>query len=91
MKKLEPIAYWWNGGQDIYQVNSRCYVLNGWNGEWWLSCWEVAPDDLYEIIGSDIQIRPIYRYEAEDIDLDKIDEESDDWDHAVELVDLDIH
>lgn len=91
MKKLEPIAYWWNGGQDIYQVNSHCYVLNGWNGEWWLSCWEVAPDDLYEIIGSDIQIRPIYRYEAEDIDLDKIDEESDDWDHAVELVDLDIH
>ena len=90
MKELEPIARWWNGDQDIYQVNGRCYVVDGWNGEQWISCWEVAPDDLHDIISRDIVIRPVYRFEAEGIDLDKVEENSDAWDHAVELVDLDI-
>ena len=90
MKELEPIARWWNGDQDIYQVNGRCYVVDGWNGEQWNACWEVAPDDLHDIISQDIVIRPVYRFEAEDIDLGKVEENSDAWDHAVELVDLDI-
>lgn len=93
MKELEPIARW-TDGQDIYRIetfaDTRCYVMNGWDGEMWTDCLEVSPDDLHKIIRHDIVLCPVYRFEAENIDLSKVEEGSDAWDRAHELVDLNL-
>ena len=90
MKKLEPIAHWADG-QDIYQVRDGWYmVMDGWDGEKWTDCWRVSPDDLRKTIACDFVAAPIYRFEDEDIDLDKLEEGSDAWAFAHELVDFEL-
>lgn len=92
MEKLEPIARW-TDGQDIYRVETVSgddyYVVDGWDGEKWSDCCKVS-DDLNKIVCRDVILSPVYRFQAEDIDLTKVDEGSDDWVHAHELVDFEL-
>lgn len=60
--------------------------LSGWNGEQWNDCWKIDADG--NAIGASFEARPIYRYDAESIDLSALEENSPEWDRAVEIVDI---
>lgn len=84
---IEPEDYWL-GNLDIpvYRVGGQLYALDGWNGEEYTRCWkcigplEADPDDRT------YTLRPITRAEEEGIDLDTLEEDSPEWDAAIETV-----
>lgn len=84
------IGRWWNGGQEIVKMdNGELYALDGWNGERWLHCWQCA--DRYEYIGDEeYEIRPVYRFQAEKIDLDALEEGGPEEERALEVVDYEL-
>ena len=78
---------WWNGCDiDIASIDGELFALHGWNGEKWTDCWKCI--DRYTAAGDcRYEVRPVYRFEAEDIELDTLEEGSDEWDRAIEIVD----
>lgn len=49
-KELKPIGKWWNDKSiDIFKIEGKNIALNGWNGERYYKCWEVA-DNLIDIV-----------------------------------------
>lgn len=94
MKAVESVGFWWNDqAVDVYKINGKFIAVSGWNGEEWLDCWQVSEcvnGRFYKIVpGGDCSVRPIYRFQAENIDLDSIEENSGEWDCALEIVDFD--
>ncbi len=50
IKELKPIGKWWNDKSiDIFKIEGKNIALNGWNGERYYECWEVA-DNLIDIV-----------------------------------------
>lgn len=58
-----------------------------WNGEKY-DAWLVDKKLFYL---NDVRARPIYRWEAEDIDFLNLEEGSDEYDVAMELVDFELY
>ena len=82
---------------EIIKKDNRYYCLDGWNGECYYDCCEIEKPfytgyghNIVPVNAETLTFTPIHRYQAEDIDLDMINESSDDWDNAVEVVDYDI-
>lgn len=52
---------WNNGDIEIWEIDGRMFVLDGWNGEVYYKCWEVADKDGFDAIDPDTTytIRPI--------------------------------
>ena len=84
--KLYP--HHWHGWPDIHivEIDGVLYALSGWNGEKYTDCWECL-DQCTPVEGSSYTLTPVYRFEVENIDLDTIEENSDEWDKAIEIVD----
>lgn len=79
---------------DIVEIGGKLYVLNdnGWNGERWHDCWEVLNRNGSERAADEREysIKPIYRFQAEKIDLESLEENGEEWNSAVEVVDYEI-
>lgn len=75
---------------DLVNIGGKIYSLYGWNGESYVDCWlcldrfTPAPDDRK------YTIRPVYRFERDDIDISALEENSPEWDRAVEIVDYNL-
>ena len=82
----------WNGGKhesiEMVEVDGTIYALNGWNGEKYLDCWKCIDERTVDPAepGS-FAAKPIHRFEVEEIDLDTLDENSKEWESAVEIID----
>lgn len=86
----ETLAYANSGRLDIEVLETedgRRFYLDRWNSEMWGECWEVLPDKTF---GPSFEARPVYRFELEGIDLSTIEENSKEWDHAVEIIEIEI-
>lgn len=71
--------------------NGNVYALYGWNGERFLHCWQVDSKFMIDVIKTDITLVPIYRYQLiDDFDFEKIEENSEEWYLATEIVDYEI-
>lgn len=80
----------WNNGEiDMVEIDERLFALYGWNGETWLRCWECL-DKWTATSEKTFEIRPIHRFEVEEIGLETLEENSPEWDYAVEIVDFEI-
>lgn len=68
MKKL---GKFWNDKElSVYEIDGIKIVLNGWNGDKWTNCLELAENEI-DIINDGIEIRPEYK-ELENGDFELI-------------------
>jgi len=59
-----------NSSIEIHEIEGRKYALHGWNGEFYLDCWEVADKYGHDRIDSGvIEIAPIYDFEDEQMPI----------------------
>ena len=66
-----------NGHEFDYQLeNGDLLHASEWNGEKY----------IIEKNGREFEYKPVYRYELENIDLDTLEENSDEWENAVQIV-----
>lgn len=73
-----------SGSADVWEtLDGRRYCVSGWNGEKWLECWEVFPDMS---TGPSFEASPAHRWEADGIDLSSLEENSPEWEKAIEIV-----
>lgn len=86
-----------NPNIEIIEYKNKFYCLSGWNGERYFDCWECDKPFWFNGKYSANQksnekytFTPIYNYQIENIDLETIEENSDEWLNAVEIVDFDI-
>ena len=88
----ENCGRWWSDNDiELIKKDGHIYALDGWNGEKYLSCWECGGAyNMDAISESDISIKPIYRYDIENINLNVVDENSDEWEYACEIVDYQV-
>lgn len=85
------------GCSEIIKKDNTYFALTDWNGEKWLNCFEIEEPFFngygYNVIAvndEELTFIPIYRYQNENIDLDELEEDGEEWDEAVEVVDYDI-
>lgn len=85
---MELLGYWNNDSRvELYEMaDGRKIAVTDWNGETWGECWEVFPGGS---TGNSFCGMPVYRFEAENINLDGLEENSPEWCRAVEIVGID--
>lgn len=91
--KAENIGYWWNDRNiEVYRIGGKAYALSGWNGEKYTESWECQTQkgSTFYDAGSSCEVRPVYRFEMEGIDLDSLEEDSPEWERATETVDFEL-
>lgn len=78
---------------DVWEIDGEPYAVGGFNGEKYMRCWKLKYRDGSGFPASsdspDLVLRPIYRFEQENIDISEIEENSQEWDMANEIVDFD--
>lgn len=91
-----------SNGMDVIKINGAIYGITGFNGEGYeateydgaVSSYLDKRSGFLKAVMADCKpiwecsIQPVYRYEDEGIDIGEIEEDSDEWKHAVEVVDL---
>lgn len=82
---------------DIIKMNGKYYCLSEWNGEQFLTCWEVKKPiyngcgyNATAVDGKEYCFVPVYRWQEENIDLDELEENGEEWEKATEIVDFNI-
>ena len=88
---MKHVGYW-NGTEiEIVEVDGNLYALSEWNGEKYTNCWKcvdqrtVDPEEPGRFTA-----KPIYRFMVDGIDLDELEENSEEWENDVEIVDYDM-
>lgn len=89
---MKHVGYWWNDSNiELIEQGGRVFALYGWNGEAFTNCWECF-GEYHDISSKEMYVaQPVRRFELEDIQLDEIEENSPEWDYAVEIVDYNIY
>lgn len=88
---MKHVGYWWTGDNiEMVEVNGQAYALYGWNGEEYDDCWKCSGEHLLDASYERYTLRPVYRFQAEGTDLSALEENSPEWDHALEVVDYEI-
>lgn len=92
---MKHVGFWkgrgWGHIIELVEVDGAMYALHGWNGEKYTDCWKCA--DEWTVDPEEpgrFTAKPIYRFMLEGIDLDKLEENSEEWENAVEIVDYDM-
>lgn len=92
---MKYVGLWWNGKYEtieLYEIDGEIYALYGWNGEEYVSCWKCIDEyNADQNDDSEYCIRPIYKFQEENIDLDTLEENSDEWYDATEIVDFNVY
>lgn len=83
---------------DIIKMNDKYYCLSEWNGEQYNTCWEIENPtyngygyNAVAIDGKEYRFVPVYRWQADNINLDELEEYGEEWDKAIEVVDFNIY
>lgn len=87
---MKRLGKWWNSNsvEIVEMEDGRHIALDGWNGEQYTDCWQVGGENDMDIVKDGMTFKPVYRFQAEELDLDSIEEDSDEWDRAMEVVDF---
>lgn len=87
---MKKIGNWWaKKSIEIYELDDgRRVAMDGWNGEVYGDCWEVGGEQDMDVKQDGLVFKPVHRFEVENIDLDEIEENSDEWENALEIVDF---
>lgn len=89
---MKKMGTWWNDRSiELVEVSGIVYALNGWNGEKYTDCWQCCGEYFNKSSPESYTLTPIFRFEAEGIRLDDLEENSDEWDRALETVDFSIY
>ena len=95
MKELKPVDHWHaeqpSEPMPIYDLGGVLYCAAGWNGEAYTRAFRVR--NRYEVDAEnpqEVTLRPVYVFQAEGIDLDTVEENSDEWDRVTAFADFDI-
>ena len=89
---MKKIGTWWNDSSiEIVEISGTAYALNDWNGEAYTSCWICSGEYLHDASEEEYTLRPVYRFQDEGIDLNVLEENSAEWEHAIEVVDYDVY
>ena len=89
----KPIGQWWNAGaRDIplYRIGKEVFALDGWNGEKWTDCWTCSGEGYTKASERRYEVRPVYRFERTNMNMDSIEENSPEWERANEIVDFQV-
>ena len=93
MKNYKHFGYWWaNSSIELVKIDGRIFALNGWDGESYRLCWECQNCDHIDGLmtvkdkTADYEIRPVYLYELNNIDLSLIKKDSDEWEAVHEIM-----
>lgn len=78
IKEIAPVARWWNAqpsnDMPIYNINGALYCADGWNGEAYLHSFRVLNAyDLDEAHPQEVELWPVYRFQAENREFDEDD------------------
>lgn len=94
---MDILGYWDYTECPVVNINGELFVLNEkyWNGEEWHRCWKCKDGyngKYWELADDtrDYSVRPIYRFQEENPDLAKIEENSQEWERACEIVGYDV-
>lgn len=88
---MKHVGFWTGDPIKMMEIDGDIYALSGWNGEKFLDCWKcldewtVDPNEPGRFVAT-----PVYRFQEEGIDLETLEENSEEWQNAVEIVDYDI-
>lgn len=75
---------------ELVELQGEVYALAGWDGEKYGACWKcTGPGYMYDAPGR-YTLTPVYRFEAEHIDLSQLEEGSAEWEHAIRLVNYEV-
>lgn len=94
---FKNVGGWWNN-RDIELIKfndghmhaGQVFALHGWNGEEYVKCWECVGDRNMDASEEEYCLKPIHRFELENVDLDSVEENSDEWNRQCEFVDFKI-
>lgn len=85
---MKKIGNWWaKKSIEIYKLDDgRCVAMNDWNGEVYGDCWEVCGEQDMDVKQDGLVFKPVHRFEVENINLDQIEENSAEWERALEII-----
>lgn len=93
-KPIEHVGHFFESRIPVYLLNGRYYAADGWNGEEYLDSWEVAEfkhGTGYGVApGTGCSLRPVYAWQADGIDIASLDEASQEFEDAIQIVDFEI-
>jgi hypothetical protein len=83
---MKYCGYWWSDlSIKIVKIDGVKYALHGWNGYAFTDCWECI-DSFTPINSLSYTLTPVYRHMQENIDVDILEENSAEWEYAMEIV-----
>lgn len=74
----------------LIKYNDNVYALGGWNGEKYTDCWKYESDQYSDSSKQHCEAKPIYKYQKDNVSLDTVEENSQEWDELCETVDYEI-
>lgn len=87
--EIEAVDAWWNApvSEDmlIYKIGDSLICANGWNGLSFTNSFRVS-DRYTAVDNAEISLTPIYRWQDEKLEMSEIEENSDMWDAATEVI-----
>lgn len=91
---IKSAGFFFESHIPVFLLNGHYYAANGWNGEEYLDSWECVDfkyDTGYGVVpGSNCTLRPVYFWQVENIDLDGLDEASQEFEDAIQIADFNI-
>jgi len=63
---MKIVGKWWNGGNDLVEIEGIVYALHGWNGEAYYDCWIVSGEFLTDSSKEAYTLKPIYEIQEEE-------------------------
>lgn len=58
---MKNLGKFWNDKElSVYEIDGIKIVLNGWNGDKWMNCFELAENEI-DVIKEGIEVRPEYK------------------------------
>lgn len=79
----------WNNLEfEIISNGKRFFILDGWNGEVYCKCTECLDSKGFDLKNPEEEyvFKPVYKFEIENINLDEIEENSEQWCKATEII-----
>lgn len=79
----------WNNLEfEIISDGKRFFILDGWNGEVYCKCTECLDSKGLDLKNPEKEytFKPVYKYEVENINLNNLEENSDEYSKATEII-----
>ena len=76
-----------DSGLEIIELDGTYIALSGWNGESYTDCFEVDENGTAKEEKETFTLRPIAKWQAGKMDISSIEENTEEWEEATQIVD----